>query len=74
MINSITSALSGINNASARVDKAAQNIAEGGSQQEIIEDVVEIKQASVQYEASLSILKVTDELSQELLRTFDETV
>ena len=74
MINSITSALSGINNASARVEKAAQNIAEGGSQQEIIEDVVEIKQASLSYKASLSVLKVTDELSQELLRTFDETV
>lgn len=78
MINAITSALSGLNKASTQVDQAAQRIAQSGtngaSQSDIIEDVVDIKVAETSYKANIAVLKVADELSQELLNSFDETV
>jgi len=74
MINTITSALAGLNNASAKVEQGAQNIAQSGSNERVIEDIVDIKVAETSYKANLAVLKTADELSQELLNSFDETV
>lgn len=74
MINAITSALSGLTSASKRVDEAAQSIAESPSTENIIEDVVDIKLAETSYKANLAVIKTADELTQEPLNSFDETV
>jgi len=74
MINTITSALSGLNTATKQVEQSAQNIAEGSSSTALIEDVVDIKVAQASFEANLVVLETADELTQELLNSFDETV
>lgn len=74
MINAITSALSGLTSASKQVEQSAANIAQSPSQEQIIEDIVDIKVAETSYKANLQTLKVANELTEELLNTFDETV
>jgi len=74
MLNAITSALSGLNTATKQVENAAQNIASGSSQENIIEDVVDIKVAETAYKANVAVLNVADELNEELLSTFDRLV
>ena len=74
MINAITSALSGLTAATKQVEQSAQNIAEGSSPDNLIQDIVDIKVAETSYKANLEVLKTTDDLTQELLRAFDETV
>jgi len=74
MIDAITSALSGLNNASQRIERGAANIASGGSQERIIEDIVDIKQAEISYKANIEVLKVTQDLAKELIESFDRSV
>ncbi len=74
MIDAISSALSGLNNASARIERGAANIASGSDQNRIIEDIVDIKQAEVSYKANIEVLKVAQDLSKELIESFDRSV
>ncbi len=74
MINAITSALSGLNTASKQVEQSAQNIASPTLDSNVIEDIVDIKVAETAYKANIEVIKVTDELTDELLKIFDETV
>lgn len=74
MINAITSALTGLSNATKQVEQSAQNIASGGADSQLIEDVVDIKVAQSAYKANIETIKVANELTQELLDAFDETV
>lgn len=74
MINTITSALSGLNTASKQVEQSAANIAKGGETSQLIEDIVDIKVAETAYKANIETIKVANELTQELLEAFDETV
>jgi flagellar basal body rod protein FlgC len=74
MIDAITSALSGLQNASARVEKGAANIASGGSPDRVIEDIVDIKQAEVSYKANIQTMKVAQDLTRELIDSFDREV
>jgi flagellar basal body rod protein FlgC len=75
MISAITSALSGLTNATKQVETAAQNIAEGGGDEgRIIEDVVDIKLAETAYKANIETIRTANELSEELLKIFDERV
>lgn len=76
MISAITSALSGLTNATKQVETAAQNIAEGGGGDEgrIIEDVVDIKLAETAYKANIETIRTANEQSEELLKIFDERV
>lgn len=74
MINAITSALSGLTAASKQVEQSAQSIAESPSGEQLIQDVVDIKVAETSYKANLAVLKTVNELTDELLSTFDETV
>jgi len=74
MVDAITSALSGINNASARIEKGAANIAKGNDTGRIIEDSVDIKQAEVSYKANIEVLKTTNDLTKQLIESFDREV
>jgi len=74
MIDAISSALSGLTTASKQVEQSATNIAQNPSQGRIIEDVVDIKVAETAYKANIETLKVANELTEELLEAFDETV
>jgi flagellar basal body rod protein FlgC len=74
MIDAINSALSGLQSASKQVNKSAQNIAEGGTDGRIIEDVVDIKLAETAYKANVKTIQIAQELSEELIRIFDERV
>lgn len=74
MINAITSALSGLTSASKQVEQSAASIAQSPSQGQIIEDIIDIKVAETSYKANLKTLQVANELTEELLNTFDETV
>lgn len=74
MINAISSALSGLITASKQVEQSASNIANNGSNGQVIEDIVDIKVAETAYKANLQTLKVADELTQELIRSFDKKV
>ena len=78
MISAINSALSGILGASKQVESAAANIANNTSSDtsgsNIIEDIVDIRVAETSYKANIQTLKVADDMSQELLKIFDERV
>lgn len=74
MMSAITNALSGLQTASKQVDQSAARIANPQSQEGLIEDIVDIKVAETAYKANLQTIKVADELTKELLRTFDKTV
>lgn len=74
MISAITSALSGLTSASKQVEESAASIASSPSQEQIIEDIVDIKQAEVAFKANIQTIKVANELTEELLNTFDKTV
>lgn len=74
MIDAITSALSGLNKSSAQIEKSAENIASNGSPDRIIEDIIDIKVAETSYKANMAVIKVADELSEELLNSFDRKV
>ncbi len=74
MINAITSALSGLTGASSKLEQSAENIAKNASDGRVIEDIVDIKVAEVAYKANIEVLRTANELTQELIDSFDETV
>lgn len=74
MISAINNALQGLQNATKQVDQGAARIANNAVNANTIEDIVDIKVAQTSYEANLKVMKVADDLTKELLRTFDETV
>lgn len=80
MISSISSALSGIMTASKQVDASAEKIANStnikteGEQVDLTEEVVNIKISETAYKANLATIKTANEMSDEVLRLFDETV
>jgi flagellar basal body rod protein FlgC len=78
MINTISTALNGLFSASQKVNQSAQNIAsigtEGNDGSNLPQDIIDIKFAETQYKANLAVIKAADELTEELLKTFDEKV
>jgi len=78
MIGAISNALSGLTNASKQVESAANNIANSttpaGDTVELSEEAVNLILAETSYKANLATIKTANELSEELLRLFDETV
>lgn len=74
MIDAINSALSGLQGATKQVNQSAKNIAEGSSDGRVIEDIVDIRVAETAYKANVETLKTAQDLSEELLRIFDERV
>ena len=74
MISAITSALSGLTGAAKQVEDSAASIASSPSQERIIEDIIDIKLAETAYKANLKTLQVINDLSDELLESFDREV
>ena len=74
MISAINTALSGLLGASKQVDSSAARIANGSSTENLIEDIVDIKVAETSYRANLKVIQVADDLTKELLNSFDKTV
>lgn len=81
MINAISIALSGLNAATTKLNTSASNIAnlqsEGSddvSETNLTEDLVNMKIAKTEYKANIATLKTAEEMSDELLRLFDEKV
>lgn len=78
MINALSSIISGISNASRQVAQSAEKIAvagtEAGKDVDITEEAVKIKISEAAYKANVAMLKVQDDMMDELLSTFDERV
>ena len=79
MIKAITSALSGMDYASRRINTAAENIAnastaQGADEINLPEQAVELKLSENSYKANLATLKTIDDMQDELLNLFDEKV
>ncbi len=79
MIGTLSTAISGLFSAAQKINSAAKNVAnigdgitdEGAS---LPRDIVDIKIGTIEYKANLAIIKATEEMSNELLKTFDETI
>lgn len=76
MVDAISTALSGIQNASQKIDTAARNIADPNkfAQSGAVEDIIDIKVAETEFKASVAVLNTAQELTDELLKIFDEKV
>lgn len=74
MINALSSALSGLQNATQKVNGAAANIADPAQQDRLIEDIVDIKLGETSFKANAAVIRATEEMADEMLRLFDEKV
>ncbi|PCH99882.1 MAG: hypothetical protein COB76_04700 [Alphaproteobacteria bacterium] len=74
MVNAINTALGGLQTASRGVAKAAENIADPAKQDRIVEDIVDIKISEAAYKANAAVIRVTSDMQDELLKTFDKEV
>ncbi|MCD8493909.1 MAG: hypothetical protein LRY36_02445 [Alphaproteobacteria bacterium] len=74
MINALSSALSGLQSATQRVNAAANNIADPAKQDTLVNDVVDLKVGENSFKANTAVIRATEEMSDELLHIFDEKV
>lgn len=74
MIDAVNSALAGMSAAVKKLDSAATRIAGPQSGETMIEDIVELSVAETAYKANGRVLEAANELTDELLRTFDKKV
>lgn len=77
MIGAISSALSGLYTASKKAEDVATNVANvstPGYEVDLASEAVDLKIAEIGYKANLSVLKVADDMADELGRLFDKTV
>jgi len=78
MIETIGTALSGLQNATTRLNSAANNIAnittprDDGVVIDLSEEAVNLLQAETQFKANLATIRTAEELSDELLDIFDD--
>lgn len=77
----LSTAISGLNAASARVNKAADSIskmttpesqASGGAS--LPQDIVDLKLGEIAYKANIAVIETADEMNETLLNIFDEKV
>lgn len=78
MVNAISSALSGLQNATQRVNKSADNIANlttnDGVERNLAEDIVNLNIGELEFKANAIVLETIKELDDELGRIFDQEV
>ena len=78
MINTLTTALSGILSAGQKVSQSAENIASIGVDSNdganLPRDIIDIKLAETEFKANLKVVETVSDLTEELLKTFDEEV
>ena len=76
MIGALSTAITGLQGALARADKAAQNIvspetSSGGS---LPRDIVDLKIAETEFKANAAVIRTAEEMSDTLLKSFDTKV
>lgn len=74
MVDAISTAISGLQTASRNVAKAAENIADPAKNDQLAEDIVDIKISENAYKANIAVIKTADRMEDALLRLFDEEV
>lgn len=79
MIGAISTAISGLTAASKKAEEAAVNIAtattpENIDKVDLSEEAINLKIAEVAYKANVATVKAAEEMSDELMRMFDEKV
>ena len=82
MVSAIDTAMQGLQSATQRVNKAAENISkfgtglpnDKGDEVNLSEEAVNLMTAKTAYKANVAVIKVTEELTEELLNTFDKEV
>jgi hypothetical protein len=79
MVSAINNALSGLLNATKKLDGAARNIAAPDinptlSKPDIIQDIVDIKTSEFAYKANIAVLKTAQDMEDSLLESFDKRV
>ena len=79
MVNGINAALNGLNLASQKAGQAANNIANVttpgiGENVNLAEEAINLNVAKLAFKANAATLRVNQELSEELLRIFDEEI
>ncbi len=81
MINAIGIALGGLSSAVQKVTSAANNIASigdgssttpAGDTVELSEEAVNLMLAETEFKANIGVIKTAEEMSDELLRIFDD--
>ena len=65
---SLQSSLSGLNAATARLDRAASSIAAGG---DTVDNAVAVLQAKTDFKANAAVLRTLDDMQRTLLHAFD---
>ncbi len=73
-MNAIGTALQGLGFATKQVGQSAAKIANPREGTDMAEEIVNIKIAEANYKANLATLRASEEMSDELLRIFDERV
>jgi flagellar hook-associated protein FlgK len=79
MIGAISNALQGLMTASQSANKAAERIANVSSEGytdtiELTEEAINLKIAESSFKANIATIRTIDDMSQELMRIFDERV
>lgn len=74
MIDAISSALSGMTAAIKKLDGAASRVASPQGSETLAEDIVELSIAKTEYKANIKVVETVNELTDELLGTFDKKV
>jgi hypothetical protein len=74
MVNPIGTALGGLNSALKKVGEAAEGIVTTQDGANLSEDIVKMHVGEAEYKANLVTIKVANEMSDELLHLFDETI
>jgi flagellar hook protein FlgE len=73
MIKAIGIAISGLNAATQRLTASANNIVQSPPDN-LAEDIVNMKLAETAFKANVATIRTAEEMSDELLRIFDEKV
>ena len=73
MINALTNASAGLARASAQIDAAAGQVAQGGDA-DLADAAVNLIQGGAAYKADIAVLKMTETMDAQITRLFDRTV
>lgn len=71
MVEALSNSVAGLQNASLKAAKAADNIANPNSKSEPVEDIVAMKEAEQSFKANATVLGVSKDMQEDLYRSVD---
>lgn len=71
MIETVSNSIAGLQNASVKVAKAADNISNPNNQSEPVEDIIAMKEGEQAFKANATVLSVAKEMQEDLYRAVD---